>query len=66
MEEISNNNLKCNVICLQETWTSENYDLSQFSLHGYDCLALGKTYNKNGGLIVYVDNNFIITQLAVY
>ena len=58
IEELSSNNFKFNVIFLQETWTSENYDLSQFSLHGYDCIAQGKTCSKNGGLIVYVDNNY--------
>ena len=58
IEELSSNNFKFNVICLQETWTSENDDLSQFSLHGYDCIAQGKTCSKNGGLIVYVDNNY--------
>ena len=47
-----------NVICLQETRTSENDDLSQFSLHGYDCIAQGKTCSENGGLIVYDDNNY--------
>ena len=57
-EEQSSNNFKLNVICLQETWASENDDLSQFSLHGYECIAQGKTCSKNGGLIVYVDNNY--------
>ena len=58
IEELSSNNFKFNVICLQETWTLENDDLSQFSLHGYDCIAQGKTCSKSGGLIVYVDNNY--------
>ena len=58
IEELSRNSFKFNVICLQETWTSENDDLSQFSLHGYDCIAQGKTCSKNGGLIIYVDNNY--------
>ena len=44
---------------LTESSTSENYDLSQLSLHGYDCMALGKACSKNGRLNVYVDNNSI-------
>ena len=58
IEKLSSNSFKFNVICLQETWTSENDDLSQFSVHGYNCIAQGKTCSKNGGLIVYVDNNY--------
>ena len=58
IEELSSNTFKFNVIYLQEIWTSENDDLSQFYLHGYDCIAQGNTCSNNGGLIVYVDNNY--------
>lgn len=69
VEELSSNNFKFNVICLQETWKSENDDLSQFSLHGYDCLAQGKTCSNKGGLIIYVDNKYkseVILNVNMY
>ena len=50
-------NFKFSNICLQETWKSNNDDLSQFSLHRYDLIAQGKCIVK-AGLIVYVDNEY--------
>ena len=57
IEELSSNNFTFNVICLQETWKSENDDLSQFFLHGDDFLAQSIT-RKNGGLIIHVGNKY--------
>ena len=46
------------MICLQETWLSENDDLSPFQIEGYNCVSQGKSCSNKGGLLVYIDSKF--------
>ena len=46
------------MICLQETWLSENDDLSPFQIEGYNCVSQGKSCSNNGGLLLYIDSKF--------
>ena len=39
------------MICLQETWLSENDDLSPFQIEGYNCVSKGKSCSNKGGLL---------------
>ncbi len=58
VDELSTlNNFKFKIICLQESWLSENDDLSLIQLKGYDCIAQGKSCSNKGGLITYVDQH---------
>ena len=45
-------------ICLQETWTSSDSDLSLLQLPGYQLIHQGSTCNKHGGLIIYLNENY--------
>ena len=58
--EVMNHKLwfKYSIICLQETWQSENDDPSLFNLEGYTCISQGKHCSKNGGLLIYIDNKY--------
>ena len=58
IEELSKINFKFSVICLQETWLSDDVDLSIFKIAGYDCISQGKSCSKKGGLLIYIDNKF--------
>ena len=49
IEELSKINFKFSVICLQETWSSDDVDLSIFKIAGYDCISQGKSCSKKGG-----------------
>ena len=69
IEELSKINFKCSVICLQETWLSDDVDLSIFQIAGYDCISQGKSCSKKGGLIIYIDNKFdseLVINLNTY
>ena len=46
IEELSKINFKFTVICLQETWLSDEVDLSIFKIAGYDCISQGKSCSK--------------------
>ena len=51
IEELSKINFKFSVICLQETWLSDDVDLSIFKIAGYDCISQGKSCSKKGGYL---------------
>ena len=61
--ELNKINFKYSVICLQETWLSDNDDISMFRIDGYNCISQGKSCGNKGGLMIYVDDrlNFEIT-----
>ena len=46
------------MICLQETWLSENDDLSPFQIEGYNSVSRGKSCINKGGLLLYIDSKF--------
>ena len=52
VDKLSKPNFKFNIICLQESWLSENDDLSLIQLKRYDCIAQGKSCSIKGGLIL--------------
>ena len=58
IEELHKINFKYSVICLQETWLSENDDLSPFQIEGYNCVSQGKSCSNKGGLLLYIDSKF--------
>ena len=48
-------------ICLQETWTSSDSDLSLLQLPGYQLIHQGSKCTKHGGLIIYLNENYSYT-----
>ncbi len=57
------------VICVQESWLSENDDRTQIQSEGYQCIPQGKSSSSKGGLIIYFNNKFNyinITTLTKY
>ena len=45
-------------ICLQETWTSSDSDLSLLQLPGYQIIHQGSKCTKHGGLMIYLNENY--------
>ena len=45
-------------ICLQETWTSSDSDLSLLQLPGYQLIHQGSKCTKHGGLMIYLNENY--------
>ena len=58
VNDVSSLNFKFSIICLQESWLSENDDLSLIQLAGYDCISQGKSCSSKGGLLIYIDKRF--------
>jgi hypothetical protein len=54
-----NTTQKCNIgaICLQETWLSENDDLSLLQIEGYNLITKGKESSEHGGVAIYLQNS---------
>ena len=57
LEIAKQQNVYFHAICLQETWLSENSDLSLLQLNGFTCFSQGKQCSSHGGLITYIDTN---------
>ena len=53
-----NINFEFSVICLQETWLSNDADLSLLQIPNYRCIAKGRSCSKHGGLIVHLHENY--------
>ena len=51
------------VVCLQETWTSENEDIRLFQLPNYKLFHKGKKCCNHGGLFMYVHERFDVEPL---
>ena len=49
------------VICIQETWITDESKLPLVSLEGYECFYVKPTSSSHGGFITYVDNEFDVS-----
>lgn len=55
---LADEGLKINVLCFQETWLSQDPDLSQLEINGYKKPILEpKKLSDHGGLCIYVDSD---------
>ena len=51
------------VICLQECWSKDNYNVSMFNLTDYNLVSQPRSCCGHGGLLVYVHNQFKCTPI---
>ena len=58
VEDLGKHNFKFSVICLQETWLSDNDDLCLFLCQVMTVCHRGKHCSGKGGLIIYVDTKY--------
>lgn len=54
-------NLLCNVICLSETWLDGSFD-DFCNINNYNFYKSNRTFKKGGGVALYIDKNYIITE----
>ena len=57
----SSQRIRFPVICIQETWITDESKLPIVSLEGYECFYVKPTSSSHGGLITYVDNEFDVS-----
>ena len=65
LEIAKQQNVHFHAICLQETWLSENSDLSLLQLNGFTCFSQGKQCSSHGGLTTYIDTNINASVINV-
>ena len=63
--DIINTSGSLGILCLQESWTDINEDISLFELPGYTLHHQGKQCCKHGGLFVYVHNRYKVEPLNI-
>ena len=51
------------IICIQETWITDESKLPLVSIEGYNCYHVKPTASSHGGLITYVDNSFEVAVI---
>ena len=51
------------IICIQETWITDESKMPLVSIEGYNCYYVKPTASSNGSLITYVDNSFEVTVI---
>ena len=56
-------NCSFDAICLQESWLSNEADLSMFKLDNYKIISKGKTCSAHGGLVIYLHNSYRHKQI---
>ena len=66
VELLKTHNCELSIICLQESWLSDNMDTSLFQLDGCTLLSLGKICNGHGGLIIYISTRFHYKHLSLF
>ena len=64
MESLNENEAFFSIICLQESWLTENCDPNQFELQHYNLYSQGSNQcSKKGGLITYVRDNLNVKKV---
>ena len=55
---LQENSCHISAICLQETWLREDSNIDLLSLESYNLIYQGKRCSANGGLAIYLHENF--------
>ena len=66
INNLASQGLYFGAICLQETWTSNDSDLSLIQLPGYQLIHQGSICTKHGGLIIYLNESYSYKMRNLY
>ena len=58
MLELNNADTAFTAICLQESWLTDDSDLSQYQLPNYNIIHQGKKCSGHGGLLIYLHKRY--------
>ena len=58
MLELNNADMAFSAICLQESWLTDDSDLSQYQLPNYNLIHQGKKCSGHGGLLIYLHKRY--------
>ena len=66
INNLASQGLYFEAICLQETWTSNDSDLSLLQLPGYQLIHQGSKCTKHSGLIIYLNESYSYKMRNLY
>ena len=58
IERLKNHNCYFSAICIQESWLTDNEDISNYELQDYSLISQGKHCSTKGGLLIYLHDTF--------
>ena len=53
VQQLKSKDYEFDVICLQETWLSDDSDITLYQIQGYHLISQGKICSEHGGLAIY-------------
>lgn len=59
LDNLSQNGCNFDFLCIQETWLSQDDDISQVRIAGYHLLHRGKSASQHGGTAVYIKDKYV-------
>ena len=68
VDSFNTSNSKIDAICLQETWLSEDSDLSLYQLPGYKLISVGKSCSAHSGIAIYLRDlyEFKVLDIGIF
>ena len=65
LKEITDKHASVQAICIQESWLSDDSDLSPYHIDGFNIISQGRKCSAHGGLIIYLSKEFSFEELVV-
>ena len=67
VQQLKSKGYEFDAICLQETWLSDDSDISLYQIQGYNLISQGKICSEHGGLAIYVSTklNFNVINMNI-
>ena len=66
LQQLKSNGHEFSAICLQETWLSEDSDISLLEIDGYTFIPQGKICSAHGGLAIYLSSKYKFKSINMY
>ena len=66
IQDLKQNGLFFSAICLQESWLSQDDDISMYQRDAYTCISEGRNGSSKGGLVIYLHKHFTYSTVALY
>ena len=66
LQQLKSNGHAFSAICLQETWLSEDSDISLLKIDGYSFIPQGKICSAHGGLAIYLSSKYKFKSINMY
>ena len=66
LKHLQSQGFNFSIICIQETWLSDNYDTTDLLLEGFNLVTQGTKCSSHAGLAIYVKKHLNFTILPMY